>query len=326
MEVSKDVAKVLKKNNVEVTLYNWDVKRIPDMNIIFIGNLFSLSISYLQRFLPERNVVAYSITEGIPIVEAISRKIGEKITFITPSLYTKQCLEQAGLTVTEVIQHGVDLNPKIDHAFHDYIKQKIPQPSKVEPSNIILNISGNVQRKALDKQMIAYKSVEHMVKDAYYILHSGIGDTNIIALQTALELKRFWFTNLWGVLAKPKIQALYALCDFYSQASFCEGFGLTYLEAFAHNKPVIGIDCSGVSEIVKDGYTGILLAVTKTEDIVWQQRHAIRLYYYDIDSLIDAILVLCDQKTRRQISENVKKEKHRWNMENHYKKFLKYLI
>lgn len=252
-------------------------------------------------------------------------KIAKDITFITPSQYTRQCIEQAGLLCDEVIPHGIDLKNKYDQRFHDYIKQKLPQPSKVEPSNIILNISGNVQRKAIDKFLIAYKTIEKIVKDAYGILHSGIGDTNIVALQTALELKRFWFTNMWGVLSKDKICALYALCDFYCQPSYVEGFGITYLEAFKFNKPVIAVDCPAVNEIVKDGHTGLLIPVTKTEDIVWQQRHAIRLHYFDIDNLIDAMLVLCDKKTRQTLSENIKKEIHRWDIEKTYKAFLKYV-
>ena len=104
-----------------------------------------------------------------------------------------------------------------------------------------------------------------------------------------------------------------------------EGFSLTFLEAFRWNKPVIGVDCPAGNEIVKDGYTGILIPVTKTEDIVWQERHAIRLHYFDIDNLIDAMLLLCDQNVRAKMAKNIEKEKHKWDMNIHYKQFVKYL-
>lgn len=255
----------------------------------------------------------------------MSHKLSKKITYITPSLYTRQCLESAGLDCEAVIKHGIELNQKYDSRFYDYLRRSLPQPSKVEPSNIILNVSGNVRRKAIDKFLVAYKTVEKVVKDSFAILHSGIGETNIVAIQTDLDLKRFWFTNMWGSLSKPKLATLYALCNYYCQPSEVEGFGLTYLEAFKFNKPVIGVDCPATNEIVKDRYTGLLIPVTKTEEIVWQQRHAIRLHHFDIDTLIDAMIVLSDEKVRRRFSKNIAKEKSKWDMAKHYKKFLKYL-
>jgi glycosyltransferase involved in cell wall biosynthesis len=263
----------------------------------------------------------------VPILDGMSRKISEDIHYITPSQYTKQCLEQAGLNVEAVIPHGIDLNSQHDESFYNRIKQSIPQPSKIAPSNIMLCVAGNWRRKALDKLLTAYKTIEKTVKDAFLILHSGIGDTNIIALQHQLMLKRFWLTNLWGVLPKEKLQSLYKLCDFYVQPSMVEGFGLTYLEAFRYNKPVVAIDCPATNEIIKDGYTGLLIPVTETEDIVWQQRHAIRLHHFDIDSLIDAMLLMCNSDVRQNMAKNIEKEKQKqeWDMNIHYKKFFRWL-
>jgi glycosyltransferase involved in cell wall biosynthesis len=156
-------------------------------------------------------------------------------------------------------------------------------------------------------------------------LHTGIGETNIVALQQQLMLKRFWLTNLWGVLPREKLQSLYALCDFYVQPSMVEGFGLTFLEAFRHNKPVVAVDCPAGNEIIKDGCTGLLIPITETEDIVWQQRHAIRLHYFDIDALIDAMLLMCNSEVRQNMAKNVEKEKHKWDMNIHYKRFEEWL-
>ncbi|MBU1349481.1 glycosyltransferase family 4 protein [Patescibacteria group bacterium] len=319
------MASILKKEGVKVGLYNLTAQKIREHNIIFVGNIFSLSISYAQRFLPEHNLIFYAITEGIPMLDSMSHKLSENITYITPSQYTKQCLEQARLNVTAVIPHGINLNNEYDKNFHDRIKQGIPQPSKVEPSNIMLCVAGNWRRKALDKLLIGYKTVEKIMKDAFLILHTGIGDTNIVHLREMLELKRMWFTNLWGTLPSDKLASLYKLSDIYIQPSMVEGFGLTYLEAFRWNKPVIGVDCPATNELVKDGYTGVLIPVIKTEDILWQDRHAIRLHYFSVNDLIDAILLLCDEKVRARLATNIEKEKKRWNMEKTYKKFLEWL-
>ena len=324
-EVAKNVAQVLKENGVQVALYDLTAREMEEHNILLCGNIFNLPISYLQRFLPERNVIFYAVTEGVPILDPMSHKLSRKITYVTPSLYTKQCIEQAGLNCEAVIPHGIPLNQKYDEKFRNHIKQAMPQPCEASSANVMLCVSGNWQRKALDKLLIAYKTVEKIIKDAFLILHSGIGDTNIVNLQQTLELKRFWFTNAWGTLPPDKLAGLYAFCNTYVQPSMVEGFGLSYIDAFCFNKPVVAVDCPATNEIVKDGYTGILIPVTETEDVVWQQRHAIRLHHFNLDDLIDAMLTMTDKKIRNKFAENIKKEKKRWDMQIHYKKFLKYL-
>ena len=324
-EISSQIGSVLKKEGVNCKLYSWDTRKIEEPTILFMGNVFSLTISHLQRFLPEKKVIFYAVTEGNPILDTVSLDIAQDITFITPSQYAKQCLENVGIKVKDVIPHGIELNPKYDERFLQRLKQIIPQPTSVAPSNIMLCIAGNVQRKALDKLLIAYKTIQKIVKDSFLILHSGIGDYNIVTLQQALDLKRFWWTNSWGLMDKYKINSLYRLCDFYVQPSEVEGFGLTYLEAFAWEKPVIGVNCPATNEIVKDGYTGLLLPVKRTEDVVWQQRHAISLHHFDVDDLIDMMLILCDEQTRLKFKPNIKKEKRKWNLNDIYTKFLKYV-
>jgi glycosyltransferase involved in cell wall biosynthesis len=315
----------LKKEGAECKVYPWDTPNIKEPNILFFGNVFSLPINYLQRFMPEKNVVFYAITEGNPILDTVSLDAARDITFITPSTFTKQCLESVGIKITEVIPHGIDPEQRSDERFLQRIKTLIPQPSSVEPRNVMLCIAGNVQRKALDKLLIAYKTIEKIVKDSFLILHSGMGDVNIIALQQALDLKHLLFTNSCGLLDKYKITALYRLCDFYVQPSEVEGFGLTYLEALAQGKPVIGVNCPNTNQIVKDGYTGLLLPVKKTEDIIWQQRHAIRLHHFDVDSLIDTMLVMCDKNTRLKMATEAEKQKAAWDMNKIYPRILKYM-
>ena len=323
--ISKQIAKALKAKGVEAKVYPWTAKNLKEDNIIFMGNCFNSTINYMTRFLGDKNVVFYAVTEGVPLISSISLQIADSLTIVTPSQYAKQCLENAGLKVKGVIPHGIDLTVKPDLKFQARIKSFLPQPCGVEPSNVMFCISGNVQRKGLEKLMISYKTVQHLVKDAFLVLHSGTGDLNIPGVESLLDLQRFLWTNSWGLLDPGKIAALYRLSDFYVQPSMVEGFGLTYLEAFQWDLPVIGVNCPATNEIVKDGYTGILLPVTRTEDIIWQQHHAIRLHHFTVDALIDAMLCLTDENTRVKMSVNAKKEKQKWDILDLYPKFLKYL-
>jgi glycosyltransferase involved in cell wall biosynthesis len=323
--ISKQIAKVLRANDVEVKVYPWTAHNIKEPNVIFMGNIFNSTINYMTRFIADKNVIFYAVTEGIPLLSNVNLQVADNVTLITPSQYAKQCLENANLKVKAVIPHGIDLTIKPDPNFQAKIKTFLPQPCGVEPSNVMFCISGNVQRKGIEKLLIAYKTVQHLVKDAYLILHSGTGDLNIPGVESLLDLQRFLWTNSWGLLDPYKIAALYHLADYYVQPSMVEGFGLTYLEAFQWELPVIGVNCPATNEIVKDKYTGILLPVTRTEDIVWQQHHAIRLHHFTIDALIDAMLCLTDENTRIRMSVNVKKEKPKWDMTKIYTQFLKHL-
>jgi glycosyltransferase involved in cell wall biosynthesis len=323
--ISRQITKVLRNNGVEAKLYPWTAKKIDEPNVIFMGNLFNDTCHHMLRFKTDKNVVFYGVTEGVPLMNQQSLQLLGDVKVITPSMYAKKMLEQANVKVTDIIAHGIDLSLKPDQLFREKIMSYLTPPSNVKPSNVMFCISGNVTRKGIDKLMLAYKAIEHIVKDSYLILHSGTGDINISIMQEELSLKRFLWTNSWGLLSPDKIAALYKMSDFYVQPSLSEGFGLTYLEAYQWDLPVIGVNCPAVAEIVKDKYTGILLPVTRTEDIVWQQHHAIRLYHFDLDSLIDAILVLTDENTRIKMSANIKKEKPKWDMQQIYPQFLKYL-
>jgi glycosyltransferase involved in cell wall biosynthesis len=323
--ISKQITRVLRKEGLEAKLYNWTYPNITEPNIIFMGNLFQSTAKHMIRFMPDKNVVFYGVTEGVPLMDQTSLQVLDGVKVITPSLYAKECLKQANVKVTDVIPHGIDLSLKPDQLFKEKMKQFLPPPSNVQPSNVMFCISGNVTRKGIDKLMVAYKTIQYLVKDSYLILHSGTGDINIEGMQQGLDLQRFLWTNSWGMLSPDKVASLYKLSDYYVQPSLSEGFGLTYLEAFQWDLPVIGVNCPATAEIVKDGYTGILLPVTRTEDIIWQQHHAIRLYHYTVDSLIAAVLCLTDENIRIKMSNNAKKEKQKWDMQTIYTRFIKYM-
>jgi glycosyltransferase involved in cell wall biosynthesis len=58
---------------------------------------------------------------------------------------------------------------------------------------------------------------------------------------------------------RQDVQRLMAAFDIYVICSLVEGFNLSVLEAMACGKPVVGTDVKGISEIVIDDQTGILV-------------------------------------------------------------------
>jgi phosphatidylinositol alpha-1,6-mannosyltransferase len=60
-------------------------------------------------------------------------------------------------------------------------------------------------------------------------------------------------------LSFEELTACYKACEMFALPSRGEGFGLVYLEAMAHGKPVIGGAHGGAPEVIQDGVTGYLV-------------------------------------------------------------------
>jgi phosphatidyl-myo-inositol dimannoside synthase len=79
-----------------------------------------------------------------------------------------------------------------------------------------------------------------------------------------------------GAVDDAALVDLYAGCEMFAMPSRKEGFGLVFLEAMAHAKPVIAADSTATPEVVVNGETGLLVP------------------YGDVARLADALIVLGD--------------------------------
>jgi phosphatidyl-myo-inositol dimannoside synthase len=87
----------------------------------------------------------------------------------------------------------------------------------------------------------------------------GDGDDRPRLEQLARDLNVLTHTCFLHGLTPDELFACYAHCDVFALPSRGEGFGLVFLEAMAHAKPVIGGAHGGIPEIVEDGMTGLLV-------------------------------------------------------------------
>jgi len=97
----------------------------------------------------------------------------------------------------------------------------------------------------------------------------------------------------------------YRAMDVFVLASHCETFGMVLQEAMAMGTPVIGTDCAGVPEIIRDGTTGVLVRPR------------------DPAELADAILYLFADATLRERLASRARESviERYDPERHYEAF-----
>jgi len=301
--VANRIAEVFTKLGHECTLHNFEDRDIPEKNVLFVGTLFAENLSYLHRFIPEKNLVFYATVEGFPIIDpqGLEKKVAEAVPIIAVSHFVKMCLETVGIPVEEIVYHGIDMkNTEHDREYYEYIKGYMQGP-------VVLCVSGNTERKGLDRFLIASKLVSREFPDAYFILHSGDGFVKIPNMAQNLELERFWYTNSFGMLPWTKLNSLYKLCKVYVQPSLCGGFEMPMIEAFRFDKPVTAVDVEPYNEIVENGKTGILIPCKRVAQTRYMDRFMFPMHIYSVDALAEAIIHIINAKTKFEF-EGAKKK------------------
>ena len=74
-------------------------------------------------------------------------------------------------------------------------------------------------------------------------------------------------TTFLGYVEAAALAQLYADCDIFVAPSLSESFGLIYLEAMAHAKPVVAFHTGAVPEVVAHSKTGILVERGSTAEL-----------------------------------------------------------
>jgi len=290
----------------------------PGGNILFIGTVFHQTLNFLGKFLARSQIVFYGTTEGHSFVDDASLRIAKQIKTIAVSNFAKQMLGEIGIPVADVVHHGLDMgNRKVDTQFYRVLRKKLKN------NKIILSVAANHSRKGLDRLLRAYSLVEQEIKNAYLILHSEPGYYNLPKIAKNLKLKRFWLTDLFGKLSPGELNTLYKLCNVYVQPSYSEGFGITVLEAFRFDKPVVAVDAPPFNEIIKQKENGILMPVRKITWLNFADVVLFKMHIYQAQDLASAILELTSNPDKvTNMRENIRREKHNWSTHKLYPKLL----
>jgi len=122
----------------------------------------------------------------------------------------------------------------------------------------------------------AYKGVDSVIRSlpavvrecgpvAYRI--AGQGD-DVSRLKTlAEELNVSALVTFAGELSEDALRAEYRRCSMFVMPSEGEGFGIVFLEAMAHAKPVIGGAHGGTPSVITHGETGLLVSRLDIEEL-----------------------------------------------------------
>ena len=288
-------------------------------NILFIGTVFHPTLNFVSRFLGKSQLVFYGTTEGHSFVDEANLRIARQIKIVAVSHFVRQMLGEIGISVADVVYHGLDMESRrVDTQFYQVLRKKLRN------KKIILAVAANHSRKGLDNLLRAYSFVEQEVKNTCLVLHSeSAGHYNLSKIAKNLKLKRFWMTNLFGKMSPGRLNALYKLCEVYVQPSYSEGFGLTTLEAFRFDKPVIAVNAPPFNEVIKQEENGILVPVQKT---TWQNFADLvlfKMHMYQAQDMASAILeVVTNRDKATNMQENIRKEKYDWSIHKLYPELL----
>jgi phosphatidyl-myo-inositol dimannoside synthase len=80
------------------------------------------------------------------------------------------------------------------------------------------------------------------------------------------------FTRTPGFISEEEVAFLFHRCEIYVSPSYehqmdIEGFGMSFAEASACAKPVIGGNSGGVSDAIQDGKTGLLVSTPDADQL-----------------------------------------------------------
>lgn len=151
----------------------------------------------------------------------------------------------------------------LDPEFEQRLAAAPPARPKAFPegSRIILTVGrwNSAERyKGADTLISALPSVLRAAPDARLIL-VGDGDDRPRLEELARTEGVSEKTRFVHGISQEELFACYAHCDLFALPSGGEGFGLVFLEAMAHGRPVIGGAHGGTPDVVDDGETGLLV-------------------------------------------------------------------
>lgn len=150
----------------------------------------------------------------------------------------------------KVIGNGI--NPAEIH--QDYS----PLREKYAGSKIILSVGSLKKTKGHDITLRAFKTVREQFNQVILLIIGG-GEERENLQSLARELGIDKAVEFIAPQPHSKVMEYMSISDLFVLPSWNEGFGIVYLEAMAHGKPVIGVKGQGISDVIRNGVNGLLV-------------------------------------------------------------------
>jgi len=250
----------------------WRVIKSEKIDYVLVGHILPLgTVAWLVSRLTK---IKYAVilhgmdlgmATGVPRKKWLTKKIlNQADKIICGNNYTavlvKNLISEASKIF--VINPGVDTTITHNAQGVTELKKKYNLDNKI----VVLTVGRLVKRKGVDKVLESLPEVLKKIPNLVYVIIGNGPDLEAIKLQvTNYQLQKE--VLIISDAHDEERNAWYALCDIFimmarSEGGDFEGFGIVYLEAGLHGKPVIAGDSGGVRDAVEDNLSGLLVDPT----------------------------------------------------------------
>lgn len=181
---------------------------------------------------------------------------------VVTTSYTQDYVQRVhGIQSDKVIRIPLSLEPR----WFEIEPAPIPEPGLTSGERVVLTVcrlDPTSRHKGVDRMIRALRTVNQTVPTIRYVI-VGTGDDVAYLSGLAKDNDVENIINWAGALTDEELSSTYEQCDIFALPSDNEGFGLVFLEAMAHAKPVIAWNARGISDVIVDGITGVLV---RTDD------------------------------------------------------------
>jgi starch synthase len=171
----------------------------------------------------------------------------------------------------DILEAYPALDPDRVHVILNGIDTQIYQP--VEDRDFLLENGVDLDRPivAFVGRITRQKGVKHLIGAAHafapevqLVLCAGAPDTPDIAAETKAAIEELQSSRdgvIWlnGMLTLPQVKQVLSAADVFCCPSVYEPLGIVNLEAMACETAVVASDVGGIPEVVRDGFTGLLV-------------------------------------------------------------------
>lgn len=225
---------------------------------VIFGHVYLSPLMTLARLLNpgvKTAVVAYGIEVWRPLSQLQRRALRRADVVLAISDYTKdELVRRSGVSPEKIRVVPCALDP--------HWKVAAAAASHEPATPVLLSVTRLVKEDRYKGIDDVIRSLPAVVRDAGPVEYRVVGRGNDVprlrALAAGLGVARY--VNFMGELSDAELREQYRGCSVFVLPSSEEGFGIVFLEAMAHGKPVVGGAHGGTPSVVKDGETGLLVA------------------------------------------------------------------
>jgi len=287
----RDVADVyIARDKLDLIITLWDCFAIE-----YTGNLAVPAINYIPIDAPFTPKMYKYVKDAYRIVAYSEFGYNELLKFFPPAKIA-------------LIKHGIDTEVYKPFSVSENKKTREKRMSGLpEDAFVFLCVGANVgERKQLPLLLKNFKKIIDKYDDAYLYLFSNPvvaypRGNDLLGLADQFGVRdRLYYPPVDPILepwSNEDMAKLYSCADCYVTPTIGEGFGLPILESMACGTPVIGTDCSAVTELVKDNGW---LVKTVSSDIyefipVWIPTNQV----YPVPNMKHLVECMCDAYENR---------------------------